>query len=70
MSLEEMREFVRQTREDRKISKVRTSEKKVRAKRSDKSKATATKALAKMSDEELAILLGELEDGSPEGPDR
>lgn len=70
MSLDELREHVRRIREDRKITKVPRGEKKVRAKRSDKAKTTTAKALAKMSPEELNILLRELGDEDAGSSDR
>lgn len=61
MNLEELREHVRQIRADRKITKVRAADKKVRAKASDKAKGTAKKAIAKMGADELEALIRELE---------
>jgi hypothetical protein len=62
MTLEELREHVRQVRADRRISKAGPrKEAKTRVRRSDTSKTKAKKALDKMTPEQMEALLRELE---------
>jgi len=61
MTLDELRDHVRQIRGDRRVTKERSSEKKVRVRRSNSAKGKAGKALDKMSPDQLAALLRELE---------
>jgi len=62
MTLDELREHVRQIRADRRISKVGPrKEAKIRIKRGDTSKTKAKKALDKMTPEQMEALLRELE---------
>ena len=61
MSLDELREHVRTMRGDRRVSKERRGEKKVKARRSSGAKDKTSKALDKMTPEQMAALLAELE---------
>ena len=62
MTLDELREHVRQIRADRRISKAGPrKEVKIRIKRGDTSKTKAKKALDKMTPEQMEALLRELE---------
>jgi hypothetical protein len=61
MSLDELREHVRQMRGDRRVSKEPRREKKATARRSNSAKGKTSKAIDKMTPDQLAALLAELE---------
>jgi hypothetical protein len=66
MSLEELREYVRHIRQDRRITKAKPKEKKERVANVATGKARAVKSLRKLTPEQHAALLAELE-GDAEG---
>jgi electron transfer flavoprotein alpha/beta subunit len=76
MSLDELREHVRNIRIQRRIVKDKPATKRKKVVASDKSKKKVDTLLGKMSTEQLKALLGELDDGtassegSPSGPDQ